>query len=232
MQSDHQNIKMEKQARDKQQEDDSSLPLECTADGSVCVVRPGSADHEEESSPTETRKLTTTTSDTTDDDKNGKETAPSQEFGEPSTSTTRKKVTESRTAVRTLHSQSDLNTLLASSSSQHATIIVEFVTTWCGACKSIATQFLDLAKKYANDDIICATVVCDKNKTTQKLAAEYNVGSYPVFIARHHRQQVQKWNGADQGKLVKVFEKYASSNGGKKGGGKGRGGGGKTKGRR
>ena len=136
--------------------------------------------------------------------------------------------TTSQSAVRTLHSQPDLNALLSSSQEGNATVIVEFITSWCGACKSIAPQWEDLALE--NPEITCAQVVCDKNKTTQKLAASHGVASYPVFLVWHQGQQVQKWNGADTGKLVKVFEKYGG--GGKKGRGRGGGGGGKKRGRR
>ena len=127
-------------------------------------------------------------------------------------------------AIRPIHSQPDLNSLL--SSSEDTTLITEFATMWCGACKSIASQWEDLATE--NPEIICAQVICDKNKTTQKLAALQGMASYPIFIVWYLGQQVQKWNGADLGKPVKVLEKCGGE--GKKG--KDQREGGKRKGKR
>jgi len=63
-------------------------------------------------------------------------------------------------------------------------------------------------------------VVCDKNKETKKLATSFGVTSYPVFVIFEHGQESSRWNGADQGKLEKAFERAAG--GGGKGGGKGK----------
>ena len=227
------NLRVQQQMEKEEEEKDrqGQLPLECTEDG-VCRVRPKSGQDagEEELSvslPLDAKQSTRDDNDkvgtvTTDDrDKEAKQPKPKKNSS----------AAASQGAVRTLHSQADLNALLASSNDSTTTVIVEFITTWCGACKSIATQWQDLAAEHDDGQLVCATIVCDKNKTTQKLAAEFGVKSYPVFIVWHQGQQVQKWNGADIGKLVKAFEKYgAAGGGGKKG--KGRGGGGKKKGRR
>lgn len=222
---------MEKEEEEKDQQ--KQLPLECTENG-VCRVRPKSGhDAEEESilaSPqSDAKKSILDNNDNAgtmandDKDQEMKQLKPKKNAS----------AATSHGAVRTLHSQADLNALLASNNDTTPTVIVEFIATWCGACKSIAEQWQDLAAEHKDGYIVCATVVCDKNKTTQKLSAEFGVKSYPVFIVWHQGQQVHKWNGADIGKLVKAFEKYgAAGGGGKKGKGRGGGGGGKKKGRR
>jgi len=110
-------------------------------------------------------------------------------------------------------------------------VIVEFITTWCGACKSIEPLLHDLSTLHA-DDVQCAVVVCDKNKETKKLAAAFGVKSYPVFyVFDENGSEVQKWNGADRGKLEGAFIRLAGDGGGGKNRGR-RGGGSKKKGRK
>lgn len=109
-----------------------------------------------------------------------------------------------------------MDSLLTSNSA----VIVEFMTTWCGACKGIAPLLEELATENV-ESVAVAQIVCDKNKETKKLAAAHGVKSYPVFVVFENGNAAQKWNGADQGKLEKAFEKLAGG-GGKKGGKRGK----------
>jgi thiol-disulfide isomerase/thioredoxin len=129
--------------------------------------------------------------------------------------------------IQTIHSQQELSALLESKD----TVIVEFVTTWCGACAGIAPLYEELAQSAAEDQdgpLQAAQVVCDKNKETKKLATSFSVGSYPVFVVFENGTESSRWNGADRGKLEKAFERGAGGGGGrggkgnKKKGGKGR----------
>jgi thioredoxin 1 len=103
-----------------------------------------------------------------------------------------------------INSQQDLDRFKESSD----VLIVEFVTSWCGACKGIAPRLEELATSHA-ESVVVVQVHCDsKNKETKKLVSSMGVTSYPVFVVYSQGIQVQKWDGADVGKLEGVFEKY------------------------
>ena len=129
--------------------------------------------------------------------------------------------------IRTIHSKPDLEALVSNQTT--VTLLVEFVTSWCGACQAIAPLLEELVAAAMDDDdddaMQVVQVVCDKNKETKKLATAFHVTSYPVFVVFRGGQEVQRWNGADRGKLEKVFHE-ATAGGGKQKGKK------KTKGRR
>jgi thiol-disulfide isomerase/thioredoxin len=102
-------------------------------------------------------------------------------------------------------------------------VIVEFVTTWCGACKSIQSHYEQLASQQhsiGSDGIViqATQVICDKNKETKKFATASGVKSYPVFFVYQNGRESTRWNGADVGKLEKAFDDGGSLN--KKRGGK------------
>lgn len=138
---------------------------------------------------------------------------------------------QSVSPIQQIHTQNDLNKLLQ----QNNTVLLEFVTTWCGACHGIQPLYEELAQteveNNANSDAMLRStqVVCDKNKETKKLASMNGVGSYPVFVLYRQGREVSKWKGADVGKLEKTFENFGGGSGGKRGrDGKGK----KGKGRR
>ncbi|CAB9497366.1 Thioredoxin [Seminavis robusta] len=127
------------------------------------------------------------------------------------------------TVIKKVYTQQDLDGLLGEASSSFKDVmVVEFVTTWCGACKGIAPLWEELASLHSAD-VQCAQVVCDKNKETKKLAQAQGIKSYPVFKVYDTQSgnMTQTWNGADRGKLEKVFDNMSGGKGGgKKGGGK------------
>lgn len=111
--------------------------------------------------------------------------------------------------IKQLHTQQELDSLIQ----QEETVIVEFVTTWCGACKSIQPLYDELAAAHT-DAVLSAQVVCDKNKETKKLATAMGVRSYPVFFVYDTQgNESIRWNGADVGKLEKAFEKNSTDAG-------------------
>lgn len=121
------------------------------------------------------------------------------------------KTSSSNALMKALHSQQELDAYTA----QNEAVIVEFSTSWCGACKSIQPMYEELAG--ANSETVkAAQVMCDKNKETKKLAAAHGVSSYPVFVLFAQGKSDGRWEGADRGKLEKAFERLA-------GGGKGTG---------
>lgn len=112
--------------------------------------------------------------------------------------------------IKNVHTQHELDTLVHS---QEA-VIVEYMTSWCGACKGIAPYYEELAQNA--DVVVSAQVLCDKNKETKKLATAQGVSSYPVFVLYQDGSSVGRWNGADRGKLEKAFERLNGGGGGKK----------------
>jgi thiol-disulfide isomerase/thioredoxin len=139
----------------------------------------------------------------------------------PSQKVRKKKVTGNTSSslinIQSVHSQQALNALV----STNEAVVVEFMTSWCGACKGIAPYYEELASSHADLGVQSAQVLCDKNRETKKLAAAYGVTSYPVFVMFENGNDVGKWNGADRGKLEKAFERLSGSNSGR-GGAKGR----------
>ena len=133
----------------------------------------------------------------------------------------------SKSVISKVHSQQDLDRMLNSNNEDDdeetpQLFLVEFVTTWCGACKSIQSLYEDLAVQNL-DTVSCSQVVCDKNKETKKLADSYKVRSYPVFVVFDNNtgSEINRWEGADTGKLEKVFD-YENNPRGRKGGGGGK----------
>lgn len=117
-------------------------------------------------------------------------------------------------AIKALHTQQELDAFVA----EERTAIVEFVASWCGACKGIQPLLDDMM---AEQSLSCeegeggvAQVVCDKNRETKKLAAALGVGSYPVFVVYENGAITDRWNGADRGKLEKAFERIGGGNSG------------------
>lgn len=105
-------------------------------------------------------------------------------------------------SIHQLHSEQDLDGAIKS----NQIVIVEFVTSWCGACKSIHDFYADLSDLH-QDSVFSTRVVCDKNKQTKKIATSYNIRSYPVFIVFANERVVNRWDGADRGKLEATFER-------------------------
>lgn len=134
----------------------------------------------------------------------------------------KKKDNKSSSNITTLHSQQDIDAFL----SKNDAAVIEFMTDWCGACKSIEGYFDELAEEFGSTDgVRCARINCDKNKQTKKVAATYNIKSYPVFTAFRDGSLTTRFDGADKGKLEAMFERLGGAGGGGKKKGKGKGGG-------
>ena len=167
------------------------------------------------------------TANVVDDNVNGNIEQPAGKNGRKTKKGTTKKQSSNGNLIQ-IHSEHDFDKLITSKS-EGSLILVEFVTTWCGACKSILPLYEELSTKAAStgaadddDDedvqIVCTQVICDKNKQTKKLATKYQIGSYPVFLvleaSNNGNKQIDRWEGADQGKLIKVFERFDGDSGG------------------
>jgi thioredoxin-like negative regulator of GroEL len=157
-----------------------TTPLVCTEDG-VCQLDPA----QPSPSTVTADKEVATTDQERSDEKNSEpiDTTSSRNTKRQQHGKQQQKANSSNINVPKIHSQQDLEQRLQSraGSDGDVPLLVEFVTTWCGACKSIQPLYEELATTNA-DGVQCSQVVCDKNKETKKLAAAYTVRSYPVFI--------------------------------------------------
>jgi thiol:disulfide interchange protein len=133
-----------------------------------------------------------------------------------------KKNVKTSSSMKQLHTQHELDALLQDDGPE--IVIVEFVTSWCGACKSIQSHYEQLASQQdtiGSDGLVtiqATQVMCDKNKETKKFATALGVKSYPVFFVYQNGRESTRWNGADVGKLEKAFDGGGSHS--KKKGGK------------
>ena len=129
----------------------------------------------------------------------------------------KKQVNKSSSNITTLHSQQDIDAFL----SKNDAVIIEFMTDWCGACKSIEEYYDELGKEFGSTDgVRYARLNCEKNKQTKKVAASYNIKSYPVFAAFRDENLASRFDGADKGKLEAMFERLGGGGGKEKGRGK------------
>lgn len=113
--------------------------------------------------------------------------------------------------IKKVHSQKELETLIAS----HEAVVVEFMTTWCGACKGIEPLYEELSVNAPS--VQSLQIICDKNKETKKIASSFGVGSYPVFHIFEDGRPTTQWKGADRGKLEKAFDRLQGGGRGGKG---------------
>jgi thiol-disulfide isomerase/thioredoxin len=127
-----------------------------------------------------------------------------------------------KSPIATLHGQQDLDAFVSTNNA----VVIEFMTSWCGACKGIEEYYKELSTSH-QEFVRSARVLCDKNKQTKKLAAGHNVNSYPVFIVFKDGIVASRWDGADRGKLESAFERLAGGavGAGGRGGRKQKGGG-------
>lgn len=137
---------------------------------------------------------------TTNSENKRQETATNSSTSRRSSKRNNKSFPES--SIVTLHGKQDFDAFASTNSA----VIIEFVTSWCGACKGIEEYYEESATSHI-DVVHSARVVCDKNKQTKKLAAEHKVNSYPVFIAFKDGVIVNRWDGADRGKLESTYER-------------------------
>jgi thioredoxin 1 len=79
-------------------------------------------------------------------------------------------------------------------------LIIDTWAEWCGPCKRTTPVFEEMAEKYANKNIVFATLDADNNTTA---AGEFKVMSLPTFIIFKNGQLTKKWAGADVGRLRK-----------------------------
>ena len=88
------------------------------------------------------------------------------------------------------------------------TVVVDFYSPYCGACKKFAPVFERLATGGAYKTIKFATVDIISQRESSDLANHYKVHATPTFIVFVKGEKVAEFVGALEEKLVEMLNKY------------------------
>ncbi|MFK7862967.1 MAG: thioredoxin [Pseudohongiellaceae bacterium] len=87
-----------------------------------------------------------------------------------------------------IKSQQEFNEALAS----NEWVLVDFLASWCGPCKSMAPIFDAVAQEHS-DDLLAAKVDVDEHG---EIAAQFNIRGVPTLALLHKGKQVAQLVGA------------------------------------
>jgi len=85
--------------------------------------------------------------------------------------------------------------------SQDKKVIIDFFAEWCGPCKKIAPQYIELSKKYPDIDFF----KCDVDESSE-LSEQFDVNALPTFVFLLNGKVVNKLEGADIEGLKEMIE--------------------------
>lgn len=83
-------------------------------------------------------------------------------------------------------------------------VVVDFYTTWCGPCKTIAPKVQQLAGKMSN--VVFMKVDAE---AVEDLAAREKVNRYPSFIFYRNKRRIDRMEGSNFDNLRALIEKHA-----------------------
>ena len=81
--------------------------------------------------------------------------------------------------------------------------IVDFFTTWCPPCKSLAPKLADMSEEFPN-----VTFVAVDAEKFRSIAAKFNVKCYPTLVFLVDGKKVGVVEGADTGKIRDFIQTY------------------------
>jgi len=85
--------------------------------------------------------------------------------------------------------------------SQDKKVIIDFFAEWCGPCKRIAPQYIELSEKYSGIEFF----KCDVDESSD-LSEVFEVNALPTFVFLLNGKVVNKIEGADIEGLKELLE--------------------------
>ena len=79
-------------------------------------------------------------------------------------------------------------------------VVVDFFTTWCGPCKTVATILDDIAKLHHNTNIVKLNI--DK---AQETAAKLHISSIPTLIVFKKGKEIKRIVGIHNREMLEDF---------------------------
>ncbi|XP_078609219.1 thioredoxin-like [Branchiostoma floridae x Branchiostoma japonicum] len=84
-------------------------------------------------------------------------------------------------------------------------VVVLFTATWCGPCKMIAPQFVELSRKPENADVIFGQTDVDD---AADISEEYNINCMPTFVFLKKAKEIDRFSGANLDTLKEKISEY------------------------
>lgn len=82
-------------------------------------------------------------------------------------------------------------------------LFVKFFAPWCGHCKNMAQDWIDLANKFANaENVIIAEVDCTK---FGEICSNYDVKGYPTLLLFKDGKRIENYNGGRDVNSLSAF---------------------------
>jgi thioredoxin 1 len=82
-------------------------------------------------------------------------------------------------------------------------VVLYYTATWCGPCRAIKPFYEDLSKQYASDGVSFGKIDIDDNP---EAAQNAQISSVPTFVGYIDEKVIDKFSGADSGKLSSLVE--------------------------
>ena len=88
--------------------------------------------------------------------------------------------------------------------SKHEYVVVKFSAEWCSPCKRIHPVY----EKFSNTETY--TLVCFVHVDVDEardICEKYSIEGMPTFILFHYKEEVERFAGANEGKLLNILDK-------------------------
>lgn len=94
---------------------------------------------------------------------------------------------------------SHLNSLI----SENPKVVIDFTASWCGPCKIIGPQFVNLSDKHPSWTFLKVDV-----DEAEEISSTYNISAMPTFVFIKDGAEVSRFSGANVESLTERLNKY------------------------